>query len=228
MLVFQLGSRHSIYPQTGKIPTLTWKKLEFAKTVPESQINVDELSNCMNLAQGTIGAENEEKKSTKASNNSAEEASSLRAAIEAGTIDVRGAWGQTFKRAQTKDEALAADYKALTSNAARAQFRLDWANRKLQGIKEAGWTHSKRYQEVDERHGKYLPFGMVVEQYGALYNLKAATEAAVKYCNKCVKMGGRWLFWDGMAEVMTYFHVSRQNKQAQQGKWSHERGIFSK
>ena len=56
--------------------------------------------------------------------------------------------------------------------------------------------HAQEYQEVDTNLGEYLPFAVIVDKQGYLVDKPGAIQRATNLCHSCVKMGGKWLFYN--------------------------------
>ena len=69
---------------------------------------------------------------------------------------------------------------------------------------------SKSSTEVDVRHGTYRRLGNLIEQFGIFYDRRRAEAIGMRWAMKCTKLGGRWTYFDPMAEEVMYLHLERQ------------------
>ena len=146
----------------------------------------------------------------------------LDAAVKDGKVDPRSGLGQRFSR-EHKDNA---DFKKLQGREAVASFRVEWAKRKLNEVRMEN-SHTRSYSQVDENVGEYLPFECIVEKYGFAFNREKAIQKATVYCEKCVKMGGKWMSYDEMSEDFEFLFVRRQSKELFAEKWAMFTKTFS-
>ena len=89
----------------------------------------------------------------------------LRAAIEDGSIDVRGPLGQAFYRAHKKGTPGAQAYSGCKRQAAKAKFRVEWAKTELKLIKDEH-THTEAEEIINSNSGMFLPFRKIWEAEG--------------------------------------------------------------
>lgn len=133
----------------------------------------------------------------------------LKLAIEKGDLDLRGALGQKFAREHKTNSATWSNYNLDKTYDAKKKFRVDWCKAQLARIIESK-VQVKSYQKVDRKKGTYMPFGVLVEQYGIHYDRPAAIQAALRYAASCVKMGGNWCFYDPMSSIVHFLHLKRE------------------
>lgn len=150
--------------------------------------------------------------------------SALRDAVETGAFDLRAsAVGQKWSKEVCKDKKLASDYKGCISMQDKKNFRAEWARRKLAEV-EVSKTHLKSYQVVNEKHGEYLSFGAIAVQYGFAATPHAAMESARKYCEKCINIGGKWIMYEEMGELLLFFFLQFRYHQTMAESWAmHEK-----
>ena len=53
-------------------------------------------------------------------------------------------------------------------------------------------TKTETWREVDETMGEMMPLARVIELLGFWSDPKGAVRPGVRYCQKCVRLGGRW------------------------------------
>ena len=51
---------------------------------------------------------------------------------------------------------------------------------------------------------------MIVERCGWNYNPKNAVEKAKLYCEKCIKLGGKWCWFNPMTEEVEYYFLKKK------------------
>jgi hypothetical protein len=134
---------------------------------------------------------------------------SLREALDTKTVSPKGplqyAWEKHLKASPDQKKC----YAECKGWEAKSQFRLAWADRKLQTL-NVSRTHCREYQKVDTTKGVYLSFGMLVESFGIHFDREGATKTALRHASKCIHMGGRWTHWDGMAECTEFLKLNRE------------------
>ena len=79
--------------------------------------------------------------------------------------------------------------------------------------------HVNSYKKVDIKKGAYMPFGLLVEQFGIHFNRDAAVAAARRYAAACVRMSGNWCFYDPMSKIMHFLHLRREWMQEVAESW---------
>ena len=96
-----------------------------------------------------------------------------------------------------------AQYEACDSDPKREAFRVSWFKRNYQAllIKK---SHSKEWQTVSSKHGTYMVFERIAENYGFSVNQKAALERAKNYTEKAAMMSGKWIKWDKMGGCVMF------------------------
>ena len=105
----------------------------------------------------------------------------------------------------TRDPALASAYKGCPSTLAKAAFRKHWAQTKLNDV-IAGKKKEKRTVQSFVDQGTYLPFEMVWHKEG---RSDLAWQAALKYCNKCLALGGEWTQLNVMTERLEFLYIRK-------------------
>ena len=132
-------------------------------------------------------------------------------------IPARSATGQQFFRDSNGGKNYA--YRALASNAERQAFRIEWANKRLQAMRETK-TKSESLTKQDIERGTYLPFDLVVDAEGGAHR-PAAIRAARNYIRKCLAMQGPWVSYNAMTERFEFLHYRRQVLEVFERCWSH-------
>jgi hypothetical protein len=145
------------------------------------------------------------------------EAMVLEQAIADGNVDPRKGAGRRFVRELSKEDKIG--YADCKGHEAKAAFRLQWAERKLQEL-NISRTHTKSYKHVDVTKGTYYSFGSLVESFGILYDRAAAIKSAAKHALKCEKMGGKWISYDELSETTEYYKLRREFQDIMAEKWS--------
>lgn len=99
--------------------------------------------------------------------------------------------------------------KGLGANvfAEKKAFRLRWAEMKIQES-TVSKVKKEEWQEVESEVGTYEPFDRIVFLEG---DTPAAVDAAMKYCNKAIKMGGPWVAWNPMTERTDVLYVKKSH-----------------
>ena len=139
----------------------------------------------------------------------------LQAALKDDNVDVRSPLGQKFARQHSAGEAKLT-YMERKSYAQKKAFRLEWARSQYAQLQEKK-QYSRAYQRIDTTKGRYLPFARIVAEEGAD---AAALKAALKYCSKSARMGGRWVSFNAMTERWEYLYVSREFVQNFKESWT--------
>lgn len=141
-------------------------------------------------------------------------------AMEEGFL-ARGRIGLRFNRSD--DGGQSTEYKELTSNKAKADFRKAWAAAQYQKTILAKEKHCS-WQKADERKGTFLPFEVIVDKEGggsgAPGALEAALGAAEKYCTKAAKMGGGWTRYNELTERQEFLYVRYEVSEIFRECWS--------
>ena len=136
-------------------------------------------------------------------------------AAETG-FDLKCAIGQTFSNTAGKT----AEYKALKgtigSRQKQAQFRIDWAAKKLQECIEQK-SHSQSWRRVDVAKGVYRPFSMIWKKEGGD---RSAWTGALKLVAKSIKMGGSWVRKNEQTERWEFLHMQHSTSDIFEEAWS--------
>ena len=178
----------------------------------KSMAEIDAMLNSINAKLATAKAPYEDKQQPKTK---LEEW--LAAAIEQGEIRTAGPLYKRFLNA-LKDSPDWADYKACKGDGERKEFRLKWANTEIRLISQTK-KHSQEFSEVDTTLGELMPFGLLVESFGILYDRELAIKLATKHAIKCMQMGGSWIGVDGMAETTLFLKLRKSHSQVMSEKW---------
>ena len=135
-------------------------------------------------------------------------------------IDPRSALGQIVVKAMQKDTDYALKLVTADTHEKKATLRLEYAEKWKGSLQEKVKSEVQSYEEKQELLGRWLPFGMIVESYGILYDRKHAVECATKYCSKAAQMGSKWCCWDGMGETALFRKVEVQDTEIMSKQWS--------
>jgi hypothetical protein len=136
-----------------------------------------------------------------------------------GKFDLRmSGVGRRWSKEVKQDAELKHEYAKQKNNEARAQFRKEWAGRKLHEL-TVSKSHLKEYQKVDVTKGRYMDFGSLVETFGILYDRERAIACAMRHAAKCIKMGGMWLSHDPLAEVTEFLKLSKGFEETMMEAW---------
>ncbi len=123
--------------------------------------------------------------------------------IGQGDIPPRSPLYQTFM-ACVKNSA---DYKECNTNEKKRAFRLQWAKSEFESATvEVSRTKAEEWQDVDEEIGTYESFDRIVWLEGG-HHSPAAVAAAKLYCEKALKMKGKWVSWNPMTERVDVLYV---------------------
>eukprot|EP00959_Pyramimonas_sp_CCMP1952_P350857 7350914-Pyramimonas_sp.AAC.1 len=90
----------------------------------------------------------------------------------------------------------------------KKRFRSKWAKEKYQEYKE-GRKHSEVHRNMERSVGKYKNFDQIVKEEGGRKSA-AALQGAIRYCLKCIKMGGKWIKYKSMQERLTFLYVDEE------------------
>ena len=129
----------------------------------------------------------------------------LRQAFKDEDVDGRSPLGQRFAR-EHKDGEGRLRFQAQKSFSQKRAFRLEWAREQYSALQEKT-QYSKSYERVDRSKGKYLPFRRIVAEEGGD---QEAVGAALRYCQKAARMGGRWVSMNVMTSRMKFLYVARE------------------
>lgn len=141
----------------------------------------------------------------------------LSEAIQTGGFDLRSSIGQSWAKALKNNADLKGAYDREVGRAAKAAFRLQWAETKL---KEAQTSRTKVYGEdfriVNTKNGKYLSFKRVWDAEG---NDLLGFRSALLYTSKCAAMGEPWIWKDDMAENFKFLYFEVGVNEAHTRSW---------
>lgn len=124
----------------------------------------------------------------------------LRIASQKG-FESRSALGQRFGRSS---EGRSSEYKALSSQEKKRQFRQAWAEKELQ---KAVTIYEKKTSqtELDISRGVYLPPGKIVEEEGGRHDPENIV-AAWKLIRKCLALGGKFVRYNAFTERYEFLY----------------------
>jgi hypothetical protein len=142
-------------------------------------------------------------------------AKKLEAELATGTIDIRGAVAQKMLR--LIDPITKARYSELKTTKEKTEFRKEWAELSLKELK-AKFSKTLEWEFEDVEIGEYIPLTLVIEREGG-FRFTRDIEAGLRYAEKCLKMGGRYVAWNPMTERADFFHVRKQHKDTFRQKW---------
>ena len=119
-------------------------------------------------------------------------------AATTGDFDTRDAVGQVWAKLPS-DHPTKQAYSQVKGQAARKQFRSDWAKEHFQYVL-AEKTHEQSFRSVDETKGEWMTFGGLVLALGG-WEWGPAVDGAKKIALKCARLGGKWCFVDEASEL---------------------------
>ncbi len=143
----------------------------------------------------------------------------LQESLKNNDITPRSAIYQIFM-----NEKNGAAYKQCDTHEKKKAFRLEWAKAALEKASvEVGRTKTEEWQDVSEEIGTYEPFDRIVWLEGG-HQSPDAIAAAKLYCEKALKMKGKWLSWNPMTERVDVLYVKVTHKSVFSRMW----GIYCK
>lgn len=140
----------------------------------------------------------------------------LKQCLEEGCVKARTAAYVAFGKECAPGSELHKKYNECTNNAQRNEFRLSWAKSKYESVTK-GKSYKESYNRISAEHGTYLPFYKVWEQEGFDHS---GLEAAVRHCQKCLRMGGPWLQKNPLTERIEFLHYRRSLSDIMSKSWA--------
>lgn len=143
----------------------------------------------------------------KASNAQEKTLQTLKEASHLG-FDMKTPLGQKFARST---EAKSEEYKALQGQDAKRAFRRSWAA--VEHTKAlAIFERRTSFRSVDTSTGTYLPPGRIIKEEGGKGDA-SNIEAAWRHIHKCIKLGGKFVKWNGFTERHEFLYFRTETKQ---------------
>ena len=104
----------------------------------------------------------------------------MKGLIDKGGFNVRDWCGSRFRRLHEPGTPRRDVYNQCKTYKAKAEFRLDWL-KKAYETRLSEKTTIKAWTEVNRHHGRYLDFGVVVEQFGIHFSRERAIAKAGRF-----------------------------------------------
>jgi hypothetical protein len=147
----------------------------------------------------------------------------IKAELDSGDVDVRGAMGQRMTAYLKANPTASAEYKALKQPGAtmtlKRQWRLQWAAKELQGMTTVKKTKLEEYQIIEEEDGVYENLENIVIGEGGK-DSAAAWRAAIAYATKAMKLGGQWLSYNAFTGRTDILYIKKTRKTRFNRLWS--------
>ena len=144
-------------------------------------------------------------------------------ALEKGDVDVRKPIGNRFRAYLRDNPEEQAKYNDIKTPGhvvrLKREFRLRWAAAEAESCMITTQTQLQEYQKINTECGSYEPLDMIVKYEGGRRS-RDAWEAAIRYAEKAMQLGGQWLNYNSFTERVDILYIKKKYQQVFRQKWS--------
>ena len=134
----------------------------------------------------------------------------FKAAVASGVVS-RGSVYQQCVRAIEKDEEEKAKYAKCATRDAKAQFRLDWANKKLVKM-TAKYSQKRSLTSSEWKSGKWLTFKRIADK-------EKCNKTALNICKSCIKKGEGYYKYDEDRGTVVFRYLTEGDSERLDNSW---------
>ena len=137
-------------------------------------------------------------------------------AAKSGEFTAKGCVGQKWSKLPNTNE-FKLRYNSMHDPASKKDVKVAWALETFEYC-NVEKTHQRSWHVVDETLGEYFTLGPLVCNFGG-WEWPEALVAAKTHASKCALLGGKWIVYDDMSEMVHFLKLKVIHREIMDNKW---------